>query len=170
MIFFLEHNAAYFLNENVNQPDIKNILIKRISFLKEYDIEDRENELLAERDVFNENVKIMQGDKIIVFPQLNITSKVTYFPQRINQDTTILHFNVTNKFYPDQPKQMNDIQYRIFILAMKKVEEKLSYAKEVVLETGEKISSILLDQIINDINGVLFKIEDYTQTLNIDLF
>ena len=53
---------------------------------------------------------------------------------------------------------------------MKKVEEKLSYAKEVVLETGEKISSILLDQIINDINGVLFKIEDYTQTLNIDLF
>ena len=27
-----------------------------------------------------------------------------------------------------------------------------------------------IKQIINDINGVLFKIEDYTQTLNIDLF
>jgi hypothetical protein len=39
-----------------------------------------------------------------------------------------------------------------------------------MMKNGEEIPQIGLDKIINDMNGVLFKIEEFTEKNNINLF
>jgi hypothetical protein len=69
-----------------------------------------------------------------------------------------------------QPKEMDDLTFKVFILAKKQLEKKLSYNKEIMLKNNEEIPQIELDKIINDMNGVLFKIEEFTEKNNINLF
>ena len=69
-----------------------------------------------------------------------------------------------------QPKEMDDLTFKVFILAKKQLEKKLSYNKEIMMKNGDEIPQIELDKIINDMNGVLFKIEEFTEKNNINLF
>jgi hypothetical protein len=39
-----------------------------------------------------------------------------------------------------------------------------------MMKNGDEIPQIELDKIINDMNGVLFKIEEFTEKNNINLF
>lgn len=170
---FIATTICEYLNEQSEpQNDIKDILIKRIPFLKEYNIFKHprdEKRLEAQRVIFNENVKVMMGNEIINFPQYNVSSEIIYYPHRINDDT-FHHFIIKNQFPTMQPKEMDDLTFRVYIMAKKRLEEKLSYSKEIMLKNNEEIPQIELDKIINDMNGVLFKIEEFTEKNNINLF
>jgi hypothetical protein len=170
---FIATTIGEYLNEQTEpQNNIKDILIKRIPFLKEYNIfKDPRDEkrLEAQRVIFNENVKIMMGNEIINFPQYNVSSEIIYYPHRIN-DNTFHHFIIKNQFPTMQPKEMDDLTFKVFILAKKQLEKKLSYSKEIMIKNGEEIPKNELDKIINEMNGVLFKIEEFTEKNNINLF
>jgi hypothetical protein len=161
------------LRENLeSNNNIKDILIKRIPFLKEYNIFKHsrdEKRLEAQRIVNNENVTMIMGDKIIKFPQLNISSEIYYYENKV-YDNTFHNFGVKNKIHANRPKEMDDLTYRVFIIAMKGLNETLSYNKEIMVKNNEEIPKNELDKIINDMNGTLFKIEEFTQKHNIDLF
>lgn len=161
------------LRENLeSNNNIKDILIKRIPFLKEYNIFKHprdEKRLEAQRVVYNENVTMMMGDEIIKFPQLNISSEIIYYPHKIN-DNTFHKFIIKNQFHTMQPKEMDDLTFRVFIIAMKGLNETLSYNKEIMVKNNEEIPKNELDRIINDMNRTLFKIEEFTQKYYIDLF
>ena len=170
---FIATTICEYLNEQSEpQNDIKDILIKRIPFLKEYNIFKHprdEKRLEAQRVIFNENVKIMMGNEIINFPQYNVSSEIIYYPHRINDDT-FHHFIIENQFPTMQPKEMDDLTFKVFILAKKQLEKKLSYSKEIMMENGEEIPKNELDKIINEMNGILFKIEEFTEDHYINLF
>ena len=170
---FIATTIREYLNESdESQNNIKDILLKRIPFLKEYNIFKHprdENRLEAQRVIFNENVKIMMGNEILNFPQYNVSSEIIYYPHRIN-DNTFHHFIIKNQFPTMQPKEMDDLTFKVFILAKKQLEKKLSYSKEVMVKNGEEIPKNELDKIINEMNGNLFKIEEFTEKNYINLF
>lgn len=55
-------------------------------------------------------------------------------------------------------------------MAKKQLEEKLSYNKEIMIQNSEDIPKNELDKIINEMNGILFKIEEFTEKHSINLF
>ena len=172
---FIATTIREYLNEQqMLDDDIKNILIKRIpySFLKEYNIFKHprdEKRLEAQRVIYNENVTVMMGDEILNFPQYNVSSEIIYYPHKIN-DNTFHNFIIKNQFHTIQPKEMDDLTFRVFLLAKKQLEEKLSYNKEVMVSNNIGLSKTELDKIINEMIGILFKIEEFTEKHSIDLF
>lgn len=170
---FIKHRVHNFLSENnINGELIKNILIKRIPFIKDYTISKNprdEKRLEAQRVIHNENVKMVMGDDILTFPQFNVSSEVIYYPHKIG-DNTFHNFIIKNKFHSMQPKEVDDLTFRVFLLAIQQLEKKLSYSKELMLPNNQEIPKEELDKIINDMNGVLFKVEEFTKKYNINLF
>lgn len=162
----------YLIEEEISSDNIKNILIERIPFLSVYEIFEHprdKNRLQAQRRVQNENVKMMMGDTILTFPQYNILSEIIYYPHRVYENT-FHNFIIKNQFFPLQPKEMDDLTYHVFIEALKLMREKLSYSNEIMVKDGEEIPKKVLDKIINDMNGILFKVEEFTEKYSIDLF
>jgi len=166
-------NLRLFLNENqILTDDVKSILLKRIPFLKEYKVFKHprdENRLEAQRVVYNENVRTMMGDEVLIFPQYNVSSNIFYYPHTVG-DNTFHHFIIKNGFHVTKPEGMDDLLFRVFIIAKKQLETNLSYSKEIMVKNGEQLSKYELDKIINEMNGVLFKIEEYTKKHHINLF
>lgn len=161
-----------YLNENINTTNIKDILIKRIPFLKEYNIYKHPRDkkrLQAQRIVYNENVKVIMGDDIFIFPRYNVSSNIIYYSDKI-YDKTFHRFIIENKFHMSPPEEMDDLFFRVYLGAMKQLQEKLSYHKELIIPNNKKISKNELDEIINDMNGILFKIEEFTDERYINLF
>lgn len=162
-----------YLNEQqIFNDNIKNVLIKRIPFLKEYNISEHprdEKRLEAQRVIFYENVKVMMGDEILNFPQYNISSEIIYYPHKIN-DNTFHNFIIKNQFYTMQPKEMDNITYRVFSIMKRMLEEKLSYSEEIITPNNIGLSKNDLDKIINEMNGILFKIEEFSEKQAINLF
>lgn len=158
------------LNENlVYNSDIKSILIKRIPFLKDYKIFKDDKRLEAQRVVYNKNIKMVMGDQILNFEQFNISSNIYYYPQKIN-DNEFHNFTIKNEFYPTKPKEIDDLTFRIFLIAIKNLEKQLSYSKEIIVKNGQEFPKNELDKIINEMNGILFKIEEFTEKHQINLF
>lgn len=113
----------------------------------------------------------MMGDDIITFPIFYTSSEITYYPHKVNDD--VFHnFSIKNKLNAKTPKEMDDnpLLRRTFYLALGRVGEKLSYFKDIMVKDGEKISKEEMDKIINEMNGILFKFEEYTEKHNINLF
>ena len=169
---FIKTTIREYLNENISTTNVKDILIKRIPFLKEYNVFKHprdEKRLEAQRVIYNENVKVMMGDDILNFPQYNVSSEIIYYPHKIN-DNIFHNFIIKNKFHTMQPKEMDDLTFRVFLMAKKQLEEKLSYNKEIMIPNSEDIPKNELDKIINEMNGILFKIEEFTEKHSINLF
>jgi hypothetical protein len=151
---------------------IKDILIKRIPFLKEYEIYKHPRDtkrLEAQRIIYNENVKVMMGDEILTFPQYNVSSEITYYSHNVN-DNTFHNFIIKNRFHVVQPQDIGDLVFKVFLIVMKQIEKELSYSKEIMVKNDEEIPKNELDEVINDMNGILFKIEAFTEKRNINLF
>jgi hypothetical protein len=170
---FIERSVREYLKEEqMLDDDIKNILIKRIPFLKEYNIfkhQRDEKRLEAQRVIYNENVKFVMGDEIVNFPRFGVTSNIWYYTNDV-YDNTFHHFIIKNKFGMKKPEEMDELTYRVFIIGMKGLGENLSYSKEIRLKNNEEIPKKELDKIINDMNGTLFKIEEFTEKHSINLF
>jgi hypothetical protein len=169
---FIKTTIREYLNENIGTNNVKDILLKRIPFLKEYNIfkHPRDDKRLeAQKVTYNENVKVIMGYDIINFSQYNVSSKITYYPYKIN-DNIFHNFIIKNQFHTTQPKEMDDLTFRVFLIVKKQLEEKLSYRKEIMIPNNEYIPKDELDKIINEMNGILFKIEEFTEKHSINLF
>lgn len=151
---------------------IKDILIRRISFLKEYNIYDHPRDsirLEAHKINFHKDVKVMMGDDIITFPQFNPSSEVIYYEHKID-DNVFHHFIIKNKLNAMQPDGMDDLTFRFFLHVKGSIEDNLSYNNEYMVKDGEVIPDDVLNGIINDMNKTMFKFEDYTNRHSIKLF
>ena len=168
----IKNSIRQYLNENIDTTSIKNILIKRIPFLKEYNIYDNprdDKRLEAQRIVYNKNVKVMMGDDLLTFENYNVSSYITYYSHKVH-DNTFHIFSIEHKFHTTQPEEMDKLTYRFFLIARKFLQENLSYYKEIMVPNNQEISKEQLDQVINDMNGNLFKIEEFTNDHSINLF
>ena len=169
---FISTTVRECLNEQQSFENIKDILIRRIPFLKEYNVfKDPidKNRLEAQRVIYNKNVKVIMGDDILTFPQYNVSSEIYYSASKIRENT--FHtFYIKNAFHAMQPKEMDDLTFRVFILATQQLEKKLSYRKELMIKNDEEMPKDELDKIINDMNGILFKFEEFTEKHSINLF
>jgi hypothetical protein len=158
--------------QQIPDENIKDILIQRIPFLKEYNIHSDSNDtksLKAQRVIFNQDVKMVMGDKVITFPQYNVSSEIYYYQNKINDN--IFHgFVIKNAFHAMQPKEVDDLTFRVFLLAIKQLEQTLSYRNEIMVKEGVSLTKNQLDKVINDMNGVLFKMEEFTEKHSINLF
>ncbi|MFA5075781.1 MAG: hypothetical protein WC436_06815 [Candidatus Babeliales bacterium] len=170
---FISTIICEYLNDRLDLGgNIKDVLIKRIPFLKEYTIFKNtrdEDRLSAQRVVYNKDVKVVMADKILEFPQYNISSEIVYYPHKINENT-FHNFIIKNEFHMTQPKDMDDLTFRVFLMAKKQLEEKLSYRKDVMVKSNEDIPENELDKIINEMNRVLFKIEEFSKKHHFNLF
>lgn len=168
----IKNNIREFLNEDYSTQNIKHILLKRIPFLKEYDIFEhpRNNDRLEAKKIsYNENVNFLIGNDVVNFPIFNISSEVTYYPHKVYENNFHL-FIIKNSFHVKKPDSMVDLEYKVFLHGLKQVGQNLSYSKEIVVKDDEKIPKEKLDNVINEMNGVLFDIENFTQQHSIDLF
>jgi len=161
----------YLVEQQIYDERIKDILVRRIPFIKEYNIvsEVDDTALKAQRVIFNSNVKVIMGDEILVFPQYNVSSDIYYYDHKVN-DNVFHNFIVKNNFHVGKPNGMDDLTFRVFILAIQKLEAKLSYRNEIMIKENTQLSKIQLDQVINDMNKILFQIEEFTEKHQINLF
>jgi hypothetical protein len=160
------------LNESKIEDHIKDLLIKRIPFLKEYNIFEHPRDprrLETQRIVYNKNVQVVMKDEIATFPQLNVSSEVYYYPHEIN-DITFHYFGIKNDFHPMPPEDMDELTRRIIFYMFNAFRDKMSYSAEIMVRDGEEFPMDRFDEIINEMNGNLFQIEEYTQKYRIDLF
>ena len=159
------------LNEGVLNS-IRDRIIERVPFLKEYDIyEDRRHpkDLRSHKITYHKNVKVKMGDEIVTFKQYNVTSKVIYYSQKIH-DNTFHYFHIENNFAVMPPDDMDDLTVKILFNMLNKVSDDLSYGYEIVVKDGDEFPMDEFDNVINEMNGVLFRFEEYTEKNNIDLF
>lgn len=168
LIKLVESIVEDFLNEG----GIKDILIKRIPFLKEYNIVDHPRDperLVSQKISYHKDVKMRMGDDIITFPQFNVSSDIIYYSHKIHENT-FYNFIIKNELHAKQPKEIDNLTFRVFLMAKKDLEKKLSYSKEIRIKDGDELSKEELNKIINDMNGTLFKFEEFTNKHYIDLF
>lgn len=159
------------LNENTSLK-IKDIIIKRIPFLKEYKIykHPRYDERLEAQKFRNiTDVTTMMGDEMITFPQVSISSEIIYDKQKIGENT-FHNFTIKNSIHATPPDNMDNLTQKVLMHVFKMQSDKISYNKEIMVNTGDNIPAEELDKIINDMNGNLFKLEEYTNNANISLF
>lgn len=172
-IFIINESTSKMLSEELNtSQNIKDMLIRRIPFLKEYNIFEHprdKNRLEAQKISYNGNVKVVIGEDIVNFDIYNVSSEVRYYSDQLNEKT-FHYFTVKNTFHVSKPKEIDDLTFQVILAAHRQLEKNLSYRKEYVVKIGEEIPKDELDKIVNDMNGILFKIEEFTEKHSINLF
>lgn len=166
------NNIIKLIKEEYDNIIIKNELIKRIPFLKEYNIVEHprdKNRLVAQRIILNKDIKFMMGDEILNFPQFNISSDIIYYPHKVS-DNIFHNFIIKNEIHPVKPKEMDDLTFRVFLMTIKSIEKNLSYNKEIRINDTSELSKNELDSVINDMNKNLFELEEFTNKYNINFF
>ena len=148
------------VDPNFNIP-INKQLTKRIPFLKEYNIfENNPNNLNAQKISNNSNYTIFIGEDMVTFKQYNLVSEIYYSKRQIH-DNIFYNFSVKNSFYFDIPKELDNLTMTVFIHAVKMMEDKLSYSKEIRLKEDEPFNSTMLSEVVNDINKTIYEFEEY---------
>ena len=160
------------LNENLNYVDMfnKDFFLVRIPFLSDYKFFDRKNGIEAQRVIFHENVdKLYKGD-IIKFKQFNVSSEFIFYFQKID-DRTFYHFIIKNQFHPMlDDNSLNPLEEKVLMMGIKSIGEKLSYSEELMVKDNQSIDEDKLDEIFNNINGILFKVEEESKSNDTPLF
>lgn len=164
------------LRENINVNLLTpKYFINRIPFLKDYNV-NALNKTNSQPVNFSfqkikeyKDISRKIGDDIITYPRVSVTSTFTYYQHLVNEN--VFHnFILNNTFFYSQPKNMDDLTFKIQTLANKQMEKILSFNETIVTKENESISNFLLNETINDINGKLFKFEEFTSNLNVSLF
>jgi hypothetical protein len=166
----------------VDDNTIIDQILKRVPFFKEYNIHRKddnfgnssiENKLEAQKINFYENVAVSDGKGgSITFPQYNVISNFIYFLSYMGGDRKRYIFNLKNEFKLSPPKEMDDLTYRIIILAEKQKSEQLSYSEDVIVDLNDEdgLTKQKFNEIINNINGKIFKWEEVTENLKLPQF
>jgi len=155
-----------------NEKEMKDILLKRIPFLNDFtdyspQNEEYKNSLLYKKEGVTKDFQMVIDDnEIITFPACFTTVKVIYHPYK-NLSIFSVDFSLT--LVP--PSDMTNTQEASEIIKITNdVSEKYTYYDDVYIPDGRTISKENLDRIINQMNGALFRIEDYTNKIGVNLF
>jgi hypothetical protein len=155
------------LNESVNQDKqlTPEYIVKRIPFLKTFNNFSNDKAVFFQKVIYNSNVKMKIGDDIATFSQLNTSSEFTYFFERMNNDRLRYSFSVSNEFHPTKPDGMDNLMFRVFIMALNMQEKNLSYSTEII--QANPITPEQLNEIFNKCNEAFFKFENFTDKLDV---
>lgn len=160
------------LKENIQLEFTEDFFKTRIPFFKDFKFFKHpryESKIEGQRVVYHENVKKLFQNEIFVFPQFNVSSEFIFDIQKIH-DNVFYYFTLKNNFHFSQPSNMDDITFRVLRLAINQIEEKLSFSKEIMVKIGDELNKTELDEIINQINKTMFKIEEVSDENNTPLF
>lgn len=160
------------LREGLEQMFDENYFKTRVPFLKDFKFfkHDRDpSRVEAQKVSYHENVKKMFNDEIIVFPQFNVSSEFIFYKQKIG-DNVFYNFILKNDFHIMQPKNIDDLTFKVLVMATKQITKKLSYQKEIMVKEGEQLKQSDLNEIINQLNKKMFEVEEITSNNNTPLF
>lgn len=160
------------LRENIERPFTEEYFKTRIPFLKDYNFFSdmrKQGTVTAQRIVFHKNVEKVYDNSVVVFPQFNPVSNFTYHTDN-NGDRTSHRFSLKNSFAIMQPSNMDDLDFRVYLMAMKQMDDKLSFYDEIILRNGEQLSQTVIDKIINGLNEKMFKFEEVANQHNAPLY
>ena len=153
------------LLEHLNDNDIQ-LIIKRIPFLKNFELVQRKTEgdfknYILRNISLNSNHKLNMGDDIIIeFSQYTVVTEFVYYKKII--DPYVFHnFILRTEIYFNKPENIDDLTFRILILANKQQQAHLSYNKEIRIKENEPFPNDTLDIIINEINKKFFELESF---------
>jgi hypothetical protein len=153
------------INENVQSTTFSpELFLKRIPFLKTFKNFSNQKQIFFQKVIFNENVKLVLGDDIQVFPQMNTSAEFTFMSTKIN-DYNRFDITIKNNVHLMKPEGMDDLMFKVFNMAMKMKMDKISYSKDIVQR--ELLSTQQLDELINNANESFFKFEEFTNGLNV---
>lgn len=156
------------LKEISATPDITaEIFLKRIPFLKTFKNFSDNRRVHFQKVDYNADKEVMFGDELMIFPQVNTVMDFYYSKDQIREN---YFHNFTSKFelILMPPKDMDDLTSKILIMANKMNNEKYSYRKEIMTKS-ETLSPEELSDVINEINGKFFAIEEYVEDLHFDI-
>ena len=160
------------LNENLNYVDMfnKDFFLVRIPFLSDYKFFNRKNGIEAQRVIYHKNVDKLYNGDIIKFKQFNVSSEFIFYFQKID-DRTFYHFIIKNQFHAMlDDNSLNPLEEKVLMMGIKSIGEKLSYSEELMVKDNQSIDEDKLDEIFNNINGILFKVEKETEKNDTPLF
>lgn len=149
-------------------PDIpKETFIKRIPFLKTFKDNSSSKAIGFYAESFNENVKMMFNDDVLIFKHVNYFVDLTYMREKIN-DNYFFHFTLKFDIVFSKPEKMDDITFRVLLMATKQQEKNFSLHKEI-MNKQEHPSIEQLNEVFNEINKKLFEIESFIENNSLDI-
>ena len=145
-------------------PDV---FIKRIPFLKTFNNLSRNGHVFFQKVSYNKNKKIMMGDDLFEFPNVNVVMEFKYSKNQIRENH-FFNFNLDTTIIITKPKHMDQLTYTVFLVATKHLNKKLSLNKEIISKS-EQLTTEQLNQIINEINGKFFQIEEFINNMSFNI-
>ncbi len=150
------------------QPDInKELFIKRIPFLKKFKDNSTQKAIGLYAESYNTNVKYVFDNETVIIPNTNYFIDFTYIRSKIN-DNYFFNLNIDFDIIITKPKEMNDLLYRVILIASKQQGEKLSLHKEIISKK-EHLTDEELSNLINEANKIFFQIDDFMENIQLDV-
>ncbi len=161
------------LNENTVPVNLTPEYLKeRIPFLKSFNDFSNENRINMQKIVYNQNVNMKLGDNIVEFEQFNTSSEFYYSIYQMDPKRYRISFSLQNRFWatpPNYNNQEDQLQFRVLLMALQKMEKKLSYTYDEI-KPDPTLSPEELNQVINNINKSFFEFEDYVMNqISVDI-
>ena len=142
------------------KPDLSaKYFISRIPFLKTFENISSDKCTAFQKIVYNSNITIPIGNDLYTFPNFNIVSEFYYSKYQRSENMFDYTFSLNHEIIISKPKNMDNLLYSIINIAENKISKDNSFTKEFINE--KSLSEEDINKVINDINGNLFKFEDY---------
>lgn len=149
---------------------LKNELISRVPFFKDFNDFSTDRKITLQRIVYNKNhVLYGKNTELFKFDQFNFISEFNYFKNDVNENTRH-YFILKNSIAIMPSKEIDKIQSSAFFGVFKQLSEKYSTAKEIAIPIGQEISQEQLSEVINELNKKMFEFEEHCQKTGLDLF
>lgn len=165
----------------------KDHLYERIPFLKHYEdvtdgvqhaldnikIDPKDIEIYAfkyshkEEDV---NVYLEQHDSYVTVPSITFVSTLGYTGAELKNDSVIHVFELTNIIEPDKPDYMDDVTFKKTFGEWTKEFYQQNSFKETISKDDDEGLEGELENILKNINGKLFFMEETLTNMNIDIY
>lgn len=156
------------LRETSATPDITaDTFLKRIPFLKTFNNFSDNKRVHFQKVDYNANKKVIFGDELMIFPQVNTVMEFYYSKDQI-RDNYFHNFTLKFELILMPPKDIDTLTSTILMMANKMNNKKYSYRKEII-STSEILTPEELNGVINEINGKFFAIEEYVKNLHFDI-
>lgn len=144
-----------------NQNISPELLVKRIPFLKTFNNQSRDKQIHFTKQSIQKNVKLNNSE----FESLTVYIDFIYGYNKI-RDNNIHYFVVETKFFPRKSEYMDDLLFRTLNYGIQQIAKDLSLRKEFLSEEPN-LSKEQLDEAINEVNRIFFKIEEFAENSNL---
>jgi hypothetical protein len=163
-------NLLFEFTETTTVNELKDELISRVPFFKDFEDFSSEDKINLQRIVHNkEHVLYGKDGEPFNFKQYNFVSEFKYFKSDVN-DNTRHYFFLRNDIAAMPSKEMDNLYVSIFMEIFKQISKKHSTVQEFVLPIGQEITQEQLSEVINELNKKMFEFEEHCQKTGLDLF